>query len=436
MKKYYPPMPLATAILCLIAIFSCNKNEDNPPEDLNKTWLHKNAVLINSADPAIPESNFDALKEKIGDAKIVGLGEANHGTTEFWGIRQKISEYLIEEMGFSAILMEAGFPNSLYINDYVTRGEGSAPEAHEKLSVWRYQEMRDLIDWMRAYNVDHSVEGQAPPISYFGYDCAFQNWNEAINLITGYLQVVDPDKKETIRTILENYTVEDARYVCDFLESNKEEYVSLSSDYEFNIIRRISLNLEPNWNTLYNLRNNLPDYNIRDGFNIENVNWIIENMLDGGKVVIWAHNGHVGNCHLENNGEIAHMLGSRLKNQYGDDYYVIATEFFRGEFYAGDCCDGHDYSFIIQSAAIPSSSTYAYYFHNAGIPVFFLDLRNVDYTDEGAEWLLGPRRLRFIGASYCADYDHYFYDTISLPEEYDGLIFFEDISPTTRVFFD
>jgi erythromycin esterase len=436
MKKVLFPIKLVMGLVCLCILSSCHQIEENKPEDLNKTWLRQHAVILNSADPVIPENNLNILKEKIGDARIVGLGEANHGTSEFWGIRQKISAYLIDEMGFSAILMEAGFPNSLYADNYITKGEGSATEAHQKLAVWRYQEMLNLIDWMRSYNMAHTQDADYTPIRYFGYDCAFHNWTEAIHIITGYLHLVDPEETAHISSMLENYTVEDARHVCDFLELNKTGYVSKSSEDEFNLILRIARNLEPNWITWYNLRNGLPDYNVRDGFNIDNVNWIIENMLDGGKVVIWAHNGHVGDCLLENEGETARMLGSRLKDQYGEDYYVIAAEFFSGNFYAWDRCENHAYSFVVQSAAIPSSSTYAYCFHSAGIPLFFLDLRYADYTNEGAEWLLGPRRLRFIGASYCPTEDRYFYDTLSLPENYDGIIFFEEISPTTRVFYE
>ncbi len=435
MKIFQLPILLVTGVLCLINFISCKEIEDDLPENKNKTWLQQHAVIINSADPDIAENNLSVLKEKIGDARIVGLGEANHGTAEFWGIRQKISKYLIEEMGFTAILMEAGFPNSLYINDYITNGEGTATTAHQKLGTWRYQEMRDLIDWMRTYNVQHSADGEDPPISYFGYDCAFHNWTEATNLIINYLQYIDPEKSETIKSRLENYTTEDACYVCDFLESNKDEYTLSGSEKDYNIIFRIALNLEPNWIIWYNLRNGLPDLDIRDEFNMDNVNWIIGNLLDSGKVVIWAHNGHVGNCYLEDAGGKAQMLGARLKEQYGNDYYVIATEFYSGRFYAWDRCEGHAYTFWVHSAALPDENSYAYHFHSAAIPIFFLDLRHINNTNENAVWLIGPMKLRFIGASYCPLDDAYYYDTISLPANYDGIIFFEEITQTTPVSF-
>ena len=93
--------------------------------------------------------------------------------------------------------------------------------------------MRDLIDWMREYNIQQSVDGINPPLSYFGYDCAFHNWTEATNHITNYLQSVDPEEAGNIQNRLENYTIEDARYVYNFLESKKDEYLFASSEKEY-----------------------------------------------------------------------------------------------------------------------------------------------------------------------------------------------------------
>ena len=138
---------------------------------------------------------------------------------------------------------------------------------------------------------------------------------------------------------------------------------------------------------------------------------------------------------MEDNGTRAQMLGSRLREQYGNDYYIIATEFYSGQFYAWDVCDGHAYNFVVQNAALPDEFSYAYQFHSIGIPVFYLDLRYQDYSEYGAGWLKGPMKSRIIGATYCPEYDQYYYDTISLPDFYDGVIFFEEIKQTTQVSF-
>jgi erythromycin esterase len=420
----------------LVSVVVCAACDDSTPTetaDNGESWLEIHAVPIESADPDITEANLSVLQGTIGDARLVGLGEATHGTKEFWEIRQKITRYLVEEMGFAAVLHEAPFPNSLPLNDYVTEGEGTALEAHERLGYWRFQEMQDLIEWMREYNLQRGVG--RPALHYYGYDCAFRSWTESIILITEYLEVVDPAAVAETTARLENYTLEDAEYVYSSLVGNADAYIALSDSAEYKLILQIAENLPVSWQIWYNLENGQPTYEIRDGFNIGNVNWIVENLLDGGKAVIWAHNGHVGNTYLKDQGTLGRMLGSRLKEQYGADYYIIGTEFYGGEFLAWDRCEGHPYEFTVHQAALPGEDTYSYWLQQAGLPLFYLDLSGVDYSLEETSWLQGPMRIRSIGASYCADDDAEFYNTRSLPVHYDGIIHFEDTSPATPITF-
>ncbi|UCF40491.1 MAG: erythromycin esterase family protein [Gemmatimonadota bacterium] len=419
------------AALLLIASLSC---DDVTDAGAAPSWLESRVIPLATADPAVDDPNLLLLDEIIGDARIVGMGEATHGTTEFWQIRQKLSKYLVENMGFTAILHEAPLPNSLYIDAYVTRGEGSALEAHQRLGYWRFQEMQDLIAWMREYNVQRG--GEEPPLHYYGYDCAFLSWTEPTNLIAGYLETVDPTAVTDITARLENYTVEDARYVYDFLAANAAAYVALSSEEEFELILKIAENLEPSWQIWYNIRNEVPETDVREGFNIGNVNWIIEHLLDGGKVIIWAHNGHVWNGYLEDVGGIqARSVGARLKEQYGDDYYIIGTEFYGGQFMAWDVCDGYYSAFVVHQAALPKSNTYEFRLQQAGEPLFFLDVSGIDESVDEASWLMGPMNSRVIGASYCQRNDAEFYYSIPLPVYYDGLVHFESTNPVTRITF-
>jgi erythromycin esterase len=409
-------------------------DDEGPTDQTEPSWLETHAIRLNSADPDATEPNLALIGEIIGDARIVGLGEATHGTAEFWQIRQKLSRYLVEEKGFTAILHEAPFPNSLYIDAYVTEGEGTALDAHQKLGYWRYQEMQELIEWMRTYNVQHG--GPIPLLHYYGYDCAFRSWDASIDLITSYLEVVDPDVVDDVTTRLNNYTLDDARYVYTLLTNNADAYMAFSDSSKHALITKIAENLEPSWQIAYNLDNGLPDGDVRESFNIGNVNWIIDNLLDGGKVIIWAHNAHVGNIYLNDiAGAQAQMLGSRLKQQYGDDYYIIGTEFYAGTFLAWESCGGQVTDFIVHQAALPGEGTYAHHFHQAGIPLFFLDLSQVNYADPEANWLLGPLKVRFIGADYCAMSDAAYYYSTSLPVHYDGIFHFEDTNPVTRISF-
>lgn len=426
-------VPHLLLLATVLALLSCDDGT-SPRDEPALSWIQAHAVPIGDADPGSLEPNLSALRETIGNARIVGLGEGTHGTTEFWGIRQKISRYLVEEMGFTAILMEAGLPNSLALDDYVTRGEGTATAAHEELGVWRYQEMRTLIDWMRAYNEQGPAQGDT--LRYLGYDCAFHNWDSAIERITAFLEVADPAAVPGVRARLENYTTQDAEWVEDYFVSHAQELMAETEEAEYRLTFRIVQNLAPNWTVWANLRSGLPEMGIREETNLENVNWILDELLDGRKVIIWAHNGHVGNTVLEDQGTQARMLGARLKDRYGSGYYVIATEFHGGRFLAWDRCEGHPYAFVTHNAAVPLEDTYAHRFHMEGIPLFFLDLSRVGDSMADAAWLSGPLRMRFIGASYCSVNDReWYYRLVSLPEEYDGVVFFEETNPATPITF-
>jgi len=316
----------------------------------------------------------------------------------------------------------------------VTRGEGSATEAHEKMGFWRYREMRTLIDWMRAHNQQHASQGDT--LRYFGYDCAYVGWDPAIELLSAYLAGVDPSAIPDVVARLENHTLEDLAWVRDHFETHAEAYIAAGGVDDFGLYRKVLENLESSWIVYDRRQNSLPAYDVRDAFNMGTVQWIIDEVLDGGKVIIWAHNGHVGNTLLEDWDTMARMLGSRLREHFGSEYYVVATEFYGGQFLARDRCPGHAYDLITQTAVVPGSDSYPGLLHAEGIPLFFLDLRGADYSRDDTAWLVGPRTMRFIGASYCPEYDVEWYTRqVSLPEEFDGVIYVEQTHPTTPISF-
>lgn len=421
---------LGVAALC---VASCSDDGGNPT-DPEVSWFETHAVVLTDAEAGSEEPNLSALPALIGDARIVALGEGNHGTRDFWGMRQKISEYLVEEMGFTAILMEAGFPNGFFVNDYVVHGTGTATQAHEKLGVWRYQEMRTLINWMREYNVRN--EGSGRTLQYFGFDCAFRDWDGATELITEFLDTADPDAVAEVSARLGNYTIDDVQWVQDYFSSHSAELIQNGGEHGYEVALRIIQNLEPSWMVWDNLSNGLPTYELRDETSADNVDWIIQELLDGGKVILWAANGHVGRTLYPDGDTQARMLGWWLDERHGEDYYNVVSEFYGGQFMAQDRCPGSAQGFVVQSAAIPLEDTYAYRFHLEGIPLFFLDMRSADLSDPEAAWVTGPLLLRRIGASYCPAYDREWYTrTVSLPEEYDGVLFFEQIAPVTPISF-
>lgn len=421
-----------TVSFSLFLTTGCSK-EKPVATDPDIDWLRNEIIAISSSDPALDDAAFDAILEKMGDPRIVALGEGSHGTRQFWQLRQKLTRYLVEKKNFGAILMEAGFPSSFPLHDYIADGTGTESDVHKRLGSWRFLEMQEFIRWMRQYNIEHSAGAGGAALHFYGYDTAFSNWNEAISLILAYMQKVDPDEADGINTRLQQNTKEDAEYVRDFLAQKETAYISMSSQEEYNVIFRIASNLISSSVIRERLQQHQPTLEYRDSVNIQNVNCIIDNLLAGQKVIIWAHNGHITTGFWYDSGVKTRMLGSRLQEQFGDAYYPIATEFYGGNFLAWDICEGHAYQFVSQVAASPPGNSYTYMFKQAEEPLFYLDIRHIDYSDNGAGWITGPARLRAIGASYCFDFDHFFYDTITLPDYYDGLMFVETSTPITPV---
>ena len=433
MKAKIRNISIFSMIFLLLPVTGCKKIIEHTDTDFS--WLRNELIAINSSDPAINESSMDSILEKIGDAQIVALGEATHGTSEFWKIRQKITRYLVEKKGFRAILMEASFPASFALHDYITVGSGTLSEAHQTLGSWRYSEMQDFIRWMRQYNIEHPADGNGPALHFYGYDTAFQSWTEAINLILTFLQQVDAGEVENINTRLQNHTKDDAVYLCEFFTGNESLYISRSSPKEYNKIFRIVNNLVSSWEIWNRLSLNRPTLEYRDSVNILNVNCIMTNLLPGCKIVLWAHNGHIRNGYMNDVNGKAKMLGYRLRSQFGSSYYPIATEFYGGHFLAWDECAGHDFLFIDHTVASPPGESYTYRLKQALVPLYYLDLSRINYSDPNSAWIQGPEKVRMIGATYCFNNDLQYYDTLSLPEYYDGIVFVANSHPTTRITF-
>ncbi|MGD8627009.1 MAG: erythromycin esterase family protein, partial [Anaerolineae bacterium] len=179
-------------ILVGLGIAACNTTPatpgiENTPEAAS--WLQENAIPFSTAQPGSDFADLLPLTGLIGEARLVALGEATHGTHEFFQVKHRLIEFLVQEMGFTVFALEAYWPETNRINDYVLSGNGNARELLATLQYWPWntQEMLDLIEWMRDYNAQR---GQAPPVRFYGFD--MQNAKLALEDLLDYLQRVDP----------------------------------------------------------------------------------------------------------------------------------------------------------------------------------------------------------------------------------------------------
>ena len=178
------------------------------------------------------------LKDMIGNARIVALGEATHGTHEFFQMKHRMLEFLVEEMGFNTFAMEANAPEANLINDYVHTGKGDPAELLKGMYFWTWdtQEVLDMILWMRAYNENPS---HTQKISFYGFD--MQYGQMARNNVAQYMQEVDP---QAANQVADDYSCypgnsvacqDKLQAVYDWLEQHQADYTAKSSEEEIHL---------------------------------------------------------------------------------------------------------------------------------------------------------------------------------------------------------
>ena len=327
-----------------------------------RAWATEKNVPFGSPD-YLSSQQKQLVDEVVGNSRLVGIGESVHGIHEFLRVRKAIVEYLLKERDFAIVIMETGFPEALGLTDYVSGTAHKVPQMYEKTLTWGmgfYQELIDIIEWMREYNETHSR-----PVQFYGLDPAGGNGNllPAFDRLITLLETQDPDyaaelahrmrpllaklktkryfghiedifKKfeklpESERTQLLTCADELVRKVDGYQQTPDKLAGNLISMLARNIAGALlwaerSLNdklpaTDPN-------RRNLTYF--RDRNMAENVIEILEKMHPGTRAIVLAHNLHLQKTVSSVLGE--GVMGTYLLPYYQNDYKVFATTFDQG----------------------------------------------------------------------------------------------------------
>src|SRR5262245_49189470 len=154
----------AAAAFCIPSALRAEPGELNPEVI---AWLKANALPLTTAEPGSGVKDLEQLRPLIGDARVVSLGEATHGTREFFQLKHRVMEYCISQLGFTVIAFEAYFGATLAVNDYVLRGNGNARDAASSMGMgfWDTEEVAALIEWVRGWNLTHERK-----VKFYGFD--------------------------------------------------------------------------------------------------------------------------------------------------------------------------------------------------------------------------------------------------------------------------
>ncbi|HUI13990.1 MAG TPA: protein-L-isoaspartate(D-aspartate) O-methyltransferase [Xanthobacteraceae bacterium] len=407
--------------------------------------------IADAAEPfgAIETVDLGPLLERVGDARIVLLGEATHGTSEFYRMRERISSELIVKKGFRFIAIEGDWPDAARVDHYVRHLEYPPAEwtafARFPTWMWRNNEVRDFIDWLRGHN---AATRQQARVAFHGLD--LYSLYVSIRAVLNYLDQVDPKAAKVARqrygcltpwqgdpatyghaALTGSYgTCEPqvARALKELLEK-RVAYAGHDGERFFDAVQnaRLITNAERYYRVMY--YGSRASWNLRD----EHMFTTLKNLLafygTDSKAIVWAHNSHVGDSaatEMVSRGE--HNIGHLCRQEFGCSAYLVGFGTNGGTVAAASDWDGPMEIKKVQPA-LPKS--YERLCHAAGHSRFMLGLRGRAALT-GAQGLGKPRLERAIGVVYRPETErasHYFHAI--LPQQFDEYIWFDDTRAVT-----
>jgi erythromycin esterase-like protein len=394
--------------------------------------------------PGLDDPAFGRCFDRYAEARVVLLGEASHGTSEFYRARAAITRRLIEAHGYTIVAVEADWPDAAVLDRYIRRRERPVREepVFQRFPtwMWRNRDVARFIDWLRGYNSDKPSERQA---GFYGLD--LYSLDSSIRAVLDYLDKVDPDAARVARHrygCLMPWSKEPAMYgrmalsagyaLCEKavvqtlreLLARRMDYAQADGEHFLDAAQnaRLVSNAEAYYRAMY--YGSAESWNLRDSHMFET----LENLLSAGgpqsKAVVWAHNSHIGDARHTEMGQVREELnlGQLCRQRFGRDAALIGFGTHTGTVAAAE---DWDEPMKVMDVRPSREDSYERLFHDAGRPRCLLDLR------EGAHRALCGRlavgRLeRFIGVIYRPDTERWsHYVECSLPRQFDGYAWFD-----------
>jgi erythromycin esterase-like protein len=397
--------------------------------------------------------DHDALLELIGPARFALLGEASHGTREFYRERAAISRRLITEKGFTAIAVEADWPDAWRVNRYV-RGLSDDADATAALSgferfpswMWRNTEVRDFVEWLRGHNEGRPAVQQ---VGFYGID--LYSLFRSMQAVLAYLDRTDPDAALRARQ----------RYACfDHAREDSQAYgyaasFGLANSCEDEVVQqlrdmngraagmpstpgmerdeafyaqqnaRLVRNAEEYYRTMF--RGRVSSWNLRDSHMVETLQALDRHLgSEGGlpKIAVWAHNSHLGDAAATEMGEAGEWnVGQLMRDRYHEQAVLVGFSTHHGTVTAASDWDQPARRKRVR-AGLPGS--WEDLLHQTATSRFLLPLRD----NPALRKVAAPQRLqRAIGVIYRPETErqsHYF--MTRLAQQFDALIHIDETS--------
>ena len=395
------------------------------------------------ADPA----DLDPLIERIGDARYVLLGEATHGTSEFYAWRAALSRRLIEERGFSFIAVEGDWPDCYRVNRYAKWYPGAGDSARDVLHaferwptwMWANREVAELAEWLRDHNRRRPAERQA---GFYGID-VYSLW-ESMHAVVAYLESVDPSFARSARSAyrcFEPYAEDAQEYarataivpttcereavsVLAALRRKASEYREDGRDAYFNAEQNalVATNAERYYRTM--VRGGPTSWNVRDTHMVETLDRLVAHHGPDAKAIVWEHNTHIGDARFTDMARAGMFNVGQLVRQDHDADEVVLVGFGT---HRGTVIAGEEWGAPMRRMRVPPAreGSFEDALHRSGEGDMLLLFDESD--DGGIAGLDEPIGHRAIGVVYDPRTEHWgnYVPTI-VPKRYDAFLFIEE----------
>jgi erythromycin esterase len=395
--------------------------------------IKAHAIPLKSVHAGSGFDDLAPLDAVIGDARIVALGEASHGTAEFFQMKHRLLEYLVEKKGFTVFAIEGNWPESQAADRYIKTGEGDAASALRAMYFWTWQteEVRDMLEWMRRYN---QAPGKHPILTFTSFD--MQSTSVARQHVLDYILRLGPDRGTTVKKLYtgpdkltgqtrgqlsaqeKKQIVEQTAEAMQWLEHHREALVKVSTPEEYRNAHQCA-------RIVHQACQMLADEDTRDHAMAENVRWLAEEAYPGQKMVLWAHNGHVSTGSY---GGSYKPMGAYLRSIYGNKMVVLGFGSDYGQIRAlrlknGQMVGGSPVPLSLPPALPASIEAMC---QQTGMPQFLLPFHHIPAESALGAYLAKPHLHRIPGAAYDPENDGEQYVNVPLPGLYDGLIFISE----------
>ena len=389
----------------------------------------------------------DRLLARIGDAQVVLLGEASHGTSEFYRMRDRISRELIAKKGFRFVAIEGDWPDAARVDHYVRHLEYPPSEwtafARFPTWMWRNEEVRTFVEWLRSHN---AALNPAKRVAFHGLD--LYSLYDSIRAVLKYLDEVDPATARAARErygCLTPWQSDPATYghaaltgaypTCESevavvlldLMHKRRAYVERDGERFMDAVQnaRLIANAEQYYRIMY--YGSRASWNLRDSHMFETLKTLLAFYGSKSKAIVWAHNSHIGDAsatEMFSRGE--YNLGHLCRKEFGTLAYTIGFGTNAGTVAAASNWDG---PMEIKRVVPAVAESCERIFHESGVPNFCLDLSQ---ALNGSEGLRKPRLERAIGVIYRPETElasHYFQAV--LPKQFDEYVWFDETKAIT-----